>query len=61
MATAVAELRHEAVLDRREVAGALADLGVLVPIAVVLIVSNGLSATAALLPAALLYLVAALA
>jgi len=43
------------------VAGALADLGVLVPIAVVLIVSNGLSATAALLPAALLYLVAALA
>jgi SulP family sulfate permease len=61
VATAVAELRHEAVLDRREVAGALADLGVLVPIAVVLIVSNGLSATAALLPAALLYLVAALA
>lgn len=48
-------------LDRREVAGALADLGVLVPIAVVLIVSNGLSATAALLPAGLLYLVAALA
>ena len=61
MATAVAELRREAVLDRREVAGALADLGVLVPIAVVLIVSNGLSATAALLPAGLLYLVAALA
>ena len=61
MATAVADLRHEAVLDRREVAGALADLGVLVPIAVVLIVSNGLSATAALLPAALLYLVAAFA
>ena len=48
-------------MDRREVAGALADLGVLVPIAVVLIVSNGLSATAALLPAALLYLVAAFA
>jgi hypothetical protein len=61
VATAVAELRHEAVLDRREVAGALADLGVLVPIAVVLIVSNGLSATAALLPAALLYVVAAFA
>jgi sulfate permease, SulP family len=61
VATAVADLRHEAVLDRREVAGALADLGVLVPIAVVLIVSNGLSATAALLPAALLYLVAAFA
>ncbi len=48
-------------LDRREVAGALADLGVLVPIAVVLIVSNGLSATATLLPAAVLYLVAAFA
>ena len=48
-------------MDRREVSGALADLGVLVPIAVVLIVSNGLSATAALLPAALLYLVAAFA
>lgn len=46
-------------LDRREVAGALADLGVLVPIAVVLIVSNGLSATAALLPAGLLYVCAA--
>jgi sulfate permease, SulP family len=61
VATAVGELRREAVLDRREVAGALADLGVLVPIAVVLIVSNGLSATAALLPAALLYLVAAMA
>jgi hypothetical protein len=42
------------------VAGALADLGVLVPIAVVLIVSNGLSATAAFLPAALLYVCAAL-
>ena len=59
MATAVADLRG-ATLDRREVAGALADLGVLVPIAVVLIVSNGLSATAALLPAALLYIGAAL-
>ena len=47
-------------LDRREVAGALADLGVLVPIAVVLIVSNGLSATAVLLPAGLLYVCAAL-
>jgi sulfate permease, SulP family len=61
VATAVAELRREAVLDRREAAGALADLGVLVPIAVVLIVSNGLSATAALLPAGVLYLIAALA
>jgi SulP family sulfate permease len=55
---AVAELRNVAI-DRREVAGALADLGVLVPIAVVLIVSNGLSATAALRPAGLLYICAA--
>jgi sulfate permease, SulP family len=46
--------------DRREFAGAVADVGVLVPIAVALIVSNGLSATAVLLPASLLYLVAAL-
>ncbi|HEV2712819.1 MAG TPA: putative sulfate/molybdate transporter [Gaiellaceae bacterium] len=45
--------------DRRELAGAVADLGVLVPIAVALIVSNGLSATAVLLPAGLLYLTAA--
>jgi SulP family sulfate permease len=43
--------------DRRELAGAVADLGVLVPIAVTLIVANGLSPTAVLLPAALLYLV----
>jgi sulfate permease, SulP family len=47
--------------DRRELAGAVADLGVLVPIAVALIVSNGLSATAVLLPAALLYLAVAVA
>jgi hypothetical protein len=46
-------------LDRRELAGAVADLGVLVPIAVALIVSNGLSATAVLLPAALLYIAVA--
>jgi len=46
-------------LDRRELAGAVADLGVLVPIAVALIVSNGLSATAVLLPAALLYITVA--
>jgi sulfate permease, SulP family len=46
--------------DRRELAGAVADVGVLVPIAVALIVSNGLSATAVLLPAGLLYIVAAL-
>jgi sulfate permease, SulP family len=42
--------------DRRELAGAFADLSVLVPIAVALIVVNGLSPTAVLLPAALLYL-----
>jgi SulP family sulfate permease len=46
--------------DRREIAGAVADVGVLVPIAVALIVGNGLSATAVLLPAGLLYLGAAL-
>ena len=37
----------------------MADLGVLVPIAIALIVSNGLSTTAVLLPAGLLYLVVA--
>jgi sulfate permease, SulP family len=47
-------------LDRRELAGAVADLGVLVPIAVALIVKNGLSPTAVLLPAGLLYVVAGL-
>ncbi len=46
-------------LDRWELAGAFADLGVLVPIAVALIVQNGLSPTAALLPAGLLYVTAA--
>jgi hypothetical protein len=46
-------------LTRRELAGAVADVGVLVPIAVALIVKNGLSATAVLLPAALLYLLVA--
>jgi len=46
--------------DRAELAGALADLGVLVPIAVALIVKNGLSATAVLLPAGLLYVTAGL-
>lgn len=40
-------------------AGAFADVGVLVPIAVALIVTNGLSPTAVLLPAGLLYLAAA--
>jgi sulfate permease, SulP family len=40
-------------------AGAVADVGVLVPIAVALIVGNGLSPTAVLLPASLLYVAAA--
>ena len=47
-------------LDRGELAGAVADLGVLVPIAVALVVQNRLSATAVLLPAGLLYLAAGL-
>jgi sulfate permease, SulP family len=46
--------------DRAELAGAVADLGVLVPIAVALIVKNGLSPTAVLLPAGLLYVMAGL-
>jgi sulfate permease, SulP family len=46
--------------DRAELAGAIADLGVLVPIAVALIVQNGLSATAVLVPAGLLYVAAGL-
>ena len=46
--------------DRAELAGAVADLGVLVPIAVALIVKNGLSASAVLIPAGLLYVVAGL-
>jgi hypothetical protein len=45
----------------RELAGAVADVGVLLPIAVALIVSNGLSATAVLLPAGLLYVTVGLA
>src|SRR4026209_975491 len=45
----------------REMAGAVADIGVLLPIAVALIVSNGLSATAVLLRAGLLYAGVALA
>ncbi len=45
--------------DRHEWSGAVADLGVLVPITVALIVSNGLTPTAVLLPPALLYLVSA--
>lgn len=47
-------------LNRSEINGALADLGVLVPIAVALIVKNGLSPTAVLLPAGLLYVAAGL-
>lgn len=47
-------------LDRHELSGAVADVGVLVPIAAALIVSNGLSATSVLLPAALLYIAAGL-
>ena len=43
----------------RESSGSVADLGVLIPIAVALIVANGLSATAVLLPAGLLYLAVA--
>ena len=45
---------------QRELSGAVADLGVLVPIAVALIVRNELSATAVLLPAGLLYVAVAL-
>ncbi|HEY4620834.1 MAG TPA: putative sulfate/molybdate transporter, partial [Gaiellaceae bacterium] len=44
---------------RSELSGAVADLGVLVPIAVALIVKNGLSPTAVLLPAGLLYVAVA--
>ncbi|MGA8327669.1 MAG: putative sulfate/molybdate transporter [Mycobacterium sp.] len=46
--------------DRAELAGAMGDLGVLVPMAVALIVKNGLTPTAVLLPAGLLYVVAGL-
>src|SRR5256714_1658750 len=45
--------------DRRELSGAVADLGVHVPIAGALIVKNGVSPTAVLLPAGLLYLTVA--
>lgn len=59
-AAAVESPRARFRFDRWEVAGAFADLGVLVPIAVALIVKNGLSPTAVLLPAGLLYVAAAL-
>src|SRR5436309_15653869 len=60
--TAPAQLEsgpHPFRFDRAELAGAVAALGVLVPIAVALIVKNGLSPTAVLLPAGLLYLLVA--
>jgi SulP family sulfate permease len=47
-------------IDRAELSGAVADLGVLVPIVVALILVNGLSATAVLLPAGAAYVVAGL-
>lgn len=45
---------------RGELSGAVADLGVFVPIAVALVVKNGLSPTAVLLPAGLLYVTVAI-
>ena len=48
-------------LDRHELAGAVGDVGVLVPIATALIVGNHLAPTAVLLPAGVLYLIAAAA
>jgi hypothetical protein len=48
-------------LDRHEVAGAVGDVGVLVPIATALIVGNHLAPTAVLLPAGVLYLIAGVA
>lgn len=56
MSAAAAAATPRLRLDRRELAGAVGDVGVLVPIATVLVVGNGLSATAVLLPAGLLYL-----
>lgn len=47
-------------VDRHELAGAVGDVGVLVPIATALVVANGLQPTAALLPAGLLYIAVAL-
>ena len=55
---AVAPPRVGIRLDRWEIGGAFADIGVLVPIAVALIVNNGLSPTAVLLPAGMLYIAA---
>jgi sulfate permease, SulP family len=60
VAAAALEAPRERIrLDRWELGAAFADVGVLVPIAVALIVKNGLSPTAVLLPAGLLYLTAA--
>lgn len=57
----MAEIRgRELSFGTREAAGAVADLGVFLPIAVALIVGNGLSATAVLLPAGILYVAAGL-
>ncbi len=50
---------HTGVRWWREASGAVADLGVFVPIAVTLIVVNGVSPTAAVLPAAFGYLLVA--
>lgn len=52
-------MTREGVRWRDELSGSVADLGVLVPIAVALIVKNGLSPTAVLLPAGLLYVAVA--
>jgi len=59
MTTAVGAAPEAIRFDRWELGAAFADLGVLIPIAVALIVRNGLSPTAVLLPAGLLYLGAA--
>ena len=60
MTTAAAAAPPRIRVDRWELGGAFADLGVLVPIAVALIVQNGLSPTSVLLPAGLLYVAAGL-
>ncbi len=54
--TSVLESRGTTWTWWREASAAVADLGVLVPLAVVLVVGNGLSATAVLLPVGLTYL-----
>lgn len=56
-----AALRDRGASVRGDAIGAGADLGVLLPIAIVLITSNGLSPTAVFLGAGLFYLLAALA